>query len=289
MNTVNNFNNLSRGQIGPIKEIGSGLYTAEAIAPTGEQMYFAMEPIEDSDSKKWDIYRNTAASLIHGERGDSTIGSLTQLGSRINDENELNSFLLSCSYPEYWTSEKSLFKQLKENLLERKIVVDSPKAKELSMIPYASNGINVSKQTHIVYASKKPVLGRAVFKSPLKGFGRYSDCYGSLIMCVGVTTSDIVENRGIFKNPLSVVEGGFGGISMMAHSFTCMAVENFFPLVTTFRVRPLKKMGEIFLASLPKDQVTVEGIRGDNYTGGFEFEKDVRVPVKVLASLHRAT
>ena len=47
-------------------------------------------------------------------------------------------------------------------------------------------------------------------------------------------------------------------------------------------------MGELFLNSLPKDQITVNGIRGDLYDKGFEHEQDVQVPVKVLASLHRA-
>lgn len=62
-------------------------------------------------------------------------------------------------------------------------------------------------------------------------------------------------------NPLCVVEGGYAGIAMMAHSFTCMAIENNWPEVTTFKVRPLKKMAEIFINSLPKDKVTVNGIR----------------------------
>jgi hypothetical protein len=135
------------------------------------------------------------------------------------------------------------------------------------------------------FLRKNVILGR-IAKS--KGFSRYVDKYGDLIMSVGVTISDVVENRGIFRNPLSVIEGGYAGIAMMTHSFTCMAVENNWPEVKTFRVRPLKKMGELFLNSLPKDKVTVNGIHGDMYDKGFEREQDVRVPVEVLASLHRA-
>ncbi len=84
------------------------------------------------------------------------------------------------------------------------------------------------------------------------------------------------------------VEGGYGGIAMMVHSFTCMAVQEYHPEVKIFKVRPLKKMGEIFLNALPKDKITVEGIQGDAYTGGFEQEKKVLVPVEILADLHRA-
>jgi hypothetical protein len=55
-----------------------------------------------------------------------------------------------------------------------------------------------------------------------------------------------------------------------------------------FKVRSLRKMGKLFLNSLPKDQVTVNGIPGHEYDKGFECEQDVRVPVEVLANLHRA-
>ena len=76
-----------------------------------------------------------------------------------------------------------------------------------------------------------------------------------------------------------------GGSILILHH---MVVEDNCPEVEMFRVRPLKKMGELFMNSLPKNRVTVNGIRGDVCDKGFEHEQDVRVPVEVLASLHRA-
>lgn len=92
---------------------------------------------------------------------------------------------------------------------------------------------------------------------------------------------------GIFRNPLSVIEGGYGGISMMLHSFSCLTVKENWPEVKTFRVRPLKKMGEIFINALPKEQVTVNRVRGDLWVHGIE-EQNIEVPVEILANLHRA-
>lgn len=238
MCTTSQFNNLSSGQIGPIERIADGVYTAEAIAPTGEKIYFALESLENGDKDKWKIYKNRAALLVNGEACDFTIGSLVELGSRINDEIALKEFLATQTHPDYWTSDLPKFEQLSAKLRERNIVVDTPKARELSTIPHASNGINVSSQTHMVYVSKSPVTGRINFASDSKGFGSYVDRYGDLIMSVGVTVRDVVENRGIFRNPLSVVEGGYGMISMMIHSFTCMAVEDNWPEVKVFKVRP---------------------------------------------------
>lgn len=288
MSAVSQFNTLRAGQIGPIEMICEGVYTAEAIAPAGEKMYFAMESIENFDKNKWDKYRNMAPLLVYGGCCDITIGRLTELGSRINDEIVLKEFLATRNLPDFWTSDQQRFEQLCGNLRERKIVDESPKAKELLTIPHASNGMNVEKQTHVVYVSKSPVTGRVKFAAQSQGFSGCVDKYGDLIMSVGVTLSDVVENRGIFRNPLSVVEGGYGAISMMTHSFTCLVVEENYPEVKIFKVRPLKKMGELFLNSLPKDRITINGIRGDVYDKGFEQEQNVCIPVEVLASLHRA-
>ncbi len=288
MNIISDSNNLCKGQIGPIKSIGDGVYTAEGISFAGEKMFFAMESIENNDMKKWNYYKNSASTLVWGGYCDTTFGSLSEIGSRINDEIGLMQFLNARTVSSYWTSNQSHFENLKSNLKKRTVTADSSKGKELSAIPHASNGMNVNKQTHVVYVSKTPVASRVNFESKSKGFGGYVEKYGNLIMSVGVTVNEVVENRGIFRNPLSVVEGGFGGISMMTHSFTCMAVEDNWPEVDTFRVRPLKKMGELFLSALPKEQVTVNGIRGDLYDKGFEKEQNVEVPLKVLSSLYRA-
>lgn len=288
---INQFENLNIGQISPIKQVNDGVYTAEAIAPTGEKMYLAMEPLGE-DKQKWSSYRNEASFLVNGGCYSSDIGSLVELGSCINNEIILKEFLANHTHSNFWTCDTERFENLSTKLRERNIVVDSPKAKELSTIPHASNGVNVSSQTHMVYVSKSPILGRANFAASSASnpfsFSAYTDQYKDLIMSVGVTINNLVENRGIFRNPLSVIEGGYGGIAMMLHSFTCMVVHDYHPSVETFKVRPLKKMGEIFLSSLPKEKITVNGIRGDSYTGGFEHEQNVLVPVKVLADLHRA-
>lgn len=289
MNGINPISNIGIGQIGPIKQTNDGVFTAEGVAPTGERIYFAMESLGD-DKEKWDEYRNEAGYLVTG--GNSylgTIGNLIELGSRINDEIDLKEFISTRTYPDYWTCDQQRFDQLKNKLRERKIVVDSPKAKELKLIPHASNGVNVRMQTHMVYVSKSPISGRAklISSSSNQGFGAYVDRYGDLVMSVGVTIKDLVENRGIFRNPLSVVQGGYGGIAMMAHSFTCMVVQENWPLVKSFKVRPLKVMGEIFMNSVPKKLFTVNGIPADQYDKGFDHEQDILAPVEVLADLHR--
>lgn len=279
-------NDISIGKIGPVEFVCDGVFAAKAIAPSGEKVYFAIEKIESSDKNKWVQYKNSAAFLINGESCDIDIGSFVELGTRVSDIAELSKFLATRTLPDYWTGDSKNFQELCIKLKERNIRIDTPKAKELSAIPHASNGVNVNKQTHMVYVSKSPIIGRINFVANSKGFGGYVDKYGDLILSVGVTIGDVVENRGIFKNPLFVVQGGYTGMAMMAHSFTCMVIEKNWSEVKTFKVRPLKKMAEIFINSLPKDKVTVNGIPSHMYDKGFDSEQNIQVPVAVLASLH---
>jgi hypothetical protein len=67
-----------------------------------------------------------------------------------------------------------------------------------------------------------------------------------------------------------------------------MVSQKYFPLVSVFKVRPLKEMGELFFNSLPKEEIVVEGMRGNSYDGGFEYEKEIQAPIDILANLHRA-
>lgn len=281
-------NPLRSGQIGPVRTMDHGVYSAEAIAPTGEKIYMAMESLESFDREKWNRYRNMAILLTQGGECNYTIGSLTEIGSHLNDDTVLNKFLASHTFPDFWTSDSKRFEQLRDKLRDRKIALGSQKAEELKVVHHASCGMNVEKQTHVVYVSKVPITSRVNFVAQSKSFdfGSTVEKYGDLIMSVGVTIQDVVENRGIFRNPLSIVDGGYGSLAMMLHSFTCMVVKEAFPEVTTFKVRPLKKMGELFLNSLPKHLVTVNGIPGDQYNKGFDHEQAVLVPVEVLANLH---
>lgn len=294
------FENLKAGEIGPIREV-DGIYMAVARAPTGEKMYFAMEAL-GNDRHKWSKYKVAAKLLVEGNDFGGTIGSLTELGSHVNKGGKLEDFTASLDFPNFWTCDKARSEKLVADLIKQKIVTDSSKAKELSTIPHASHGVNLQEQTHMVYSSKSPIIGR--FKTPpagkmtdylfTHGFGAYVDCFGDLLMSVGVNIMEnhqLVENRGVFTNLLRVIEGGYGGISMMHHSFTCMVVLHYYSSINKFLVRPLKRMGEIYVNSIPKEllpQITINGIPGDQYTGGFECEKPVLAPIEILADLHRA-
>lgn len=285
---------INLGQIGPVKMVAEGVFTAEGITPSGEKIYFAMESKEnEKERNKWNKYQMDAFGIINGGDGSVHIGKITELASIINDESSLKKFLSKQLYHystetcAFWQGDPQRFEQLKDKLRNRKI--DGTKAEEIKNINQAMNGLS-SKQTHMVYASKSPILGRVDFdaKSTKYNWGGYIDRYGDIIMSVGSTIRNYeVENRGIFRNPLSIIEGGNGGIAMMLHSFTGMVVKDHFPSIETFVVSPFGKMAQIAASTLPKEKITIDGIRGDHYVRAFEnnqAEKTFRIPIDVLAN-----
>lgn len=265
---------------------GEGVHHKSMITPSNDRIYFAMEKLEDHDKNKWIIYRNQANMLINGGCCDYNIGSLIDLATHI--QSDIDGFLASVPDSNFWLnpsveSESSIFNKL------RKSDITSKKA-ELMTIPQASYGMNIDTQTHIVYASKSPIIGRIRFNSKSKGFQKYMENYGDVIMSVGVTIGPhTVENRGIFRNPLSIIDGGYTGISMMMHKFTCMMVRELYPEISIFRVRPLKKMGEIFIYSLRKlesrENITVNNIHIDNYMGDSKSEIEILIPIDAMTDI----
>jgi hypothetical protein len=253
------------------------------VTQSNDRIYFAIEKLEDYDKNKWIIYRNQANMLINGGCCDYNIGSLIDLATHIHDD--IDTLLSMFPDSNYWLtpsleSEYSIFNKLRKSDI-------TSKKYELMTIPQASYGMNIDEQTHIVYASKSPITGRINFNSKSTGFQKYMENYGDLIMSVGVTIRPhTVENRGIFRNPLSIIEGGYKGISMMMHKFTCIIISELYPEISMFRVRPLKKMGEIFIYSLRKlesrENITINGVHIDNYNGDSESEIDVKIPIVSL-------
>lgn len=267
--------------IGPVVQVEPGLFTAEATTSHGEKFYLGFESLEKRDSDKWESYKFAAKQLtLDGLGVRSEIATFIDIGSLIHKEALLKRILAEKKNSEYWTSDPALFEQLRLKLEERNIKPNTSKAAEMKTIPRAMEAFMY--QTHMVYALKVPITGRIEFDSDVKNFAGYRASYGNLIMSVGTNINEVVENRGIFRNPLSVVEGGYAGLAMMLHSFTCMVVQNNFPEVEEFKVRPLRQMVDIILNSVPKDKITINGIRGDLYDSHLGNEPTILIPIKVL-------
>jgi len=234
-------------------------------------------------TSKWQSYLNTSTQILYG--GNKLIHSK---GGILNIYQTMQTLPMG-SYPQaelfgsFWSEDEYLFHCICDEIRKCDFQKGSHKYSELLSVTNAVSGMNVLSQTHVVYASKYPItIPFSQRQSNKKGIARFQDLYGDIIMSVGVTINkNKVENRGIFRNPLSIITSKYRNIAMILHAFTCFVVQKFFEDVTFFQVRPMEKMGQILFDSLPKNILTINGQLADIYMGDFQSEHVFQVPISV--------
>ncbi len=101
------------------------------------------------------------------------------------------------------------------------------------------------------YISKKPVTGFYPFPkledsgNDYSQIGLYIKFYGNIIMCIGSfqrKNDDAYEHRGIFRNPISVLENNYKGVALYLHAFTAAAWKKSHPEAKTMYVYPDKNV-----------------------------------------------
>jgi hypothetical protein len=157
--------------------------------------------------------------------------------------------------------------------------------------------IKTGENRYIAYVSKKPFVGKFPFPNDpkFKNIMNFNELYGDLLMCVGVNSyrgKSYYENRGIFRNPTSMINNDFKGISLHLHSMTGAVIHSFkedFGQKEHMRVRALPEMHEILRKNFGKDLTTVDSFdQSDGFgLGSFGFF-DVNDSIKIdtLANMY---
>lgn len=137
-------------------------------------------------------------------------------------------------------------------LIQHGFVNGSPKLKTLIACEAGiiANIMTTCHESYAIFASKTPdfsiqnVPASHTTIVKLKDFIHY---YGDLIMTVGsdFSTTREYRNRGIFRNPMSVIENKHKGISMILHGFSAAVAQKFFPAKEIMCVTPIGSMQAI--------------------------------------------
>lgn len=243
-----------------------------------ETLHLKMEPMHP----QWESYQQSAQLLLMGGNKclGGTFGSLQEIYDAIQKDGSPNAFLSTRNIPDFWQGDA--FGTLCEQFQKIDLTPGSSKREELRDVTNASSGLNVRSQTHIVYATTRPVEGPIFPRTSTKSFGwtRFLEMYGDIVMSVGVTIYDTyVENRGIFRNPLSIIANNYRNIAMDLHRFTCECVRERWPRISSFRVRPMQKMAHIFIKSLPQEKIRINGKPCAEYQGDFGCEQTLEIGI----------
>lgn len=96
-----------------------------------------------------------------------------------------------------------------------------------------------------------------------QGFGnieKFNDDYAHLIMCYRSLVYPFkrsYNNRGIFRNPKWILNGGYQNISLQLHGFSAAVVEKFFPAKIYMNVNALPSMAAILERNLQADDAFI--------------------------------
>ena len=254
-----------------VQQVAPGVYAGEATTSAGEKIYFGMEMVDAGNKVSWENY--LSALRTYGVSGNASRGTLNYLTIFANPEKRKTLDL----------SDQGLLKitgMTSEELNQYMDMLASKQSYEKKMrndfknIEGGEAGFNISVSTpqnpyFVVYASKKPVIGR--YTAPqVNNLKEYMASYGDIIMTVGswlTENKDFYQNRGIFRNPLSVVEGTYKNISLQLHGFSAAVMEKFYPERKLFIVHALPSMFAILEKNLKP---------GDGYLGNNNMPDDLK-------------
>jgi hypothetical protein len=262
------------------------VYTAQIKLKSGETAYFASEPIAtEKRSKQVCIYKEWTDSLCNETRGS--------IGVPIKYNDWLNKFLGKDFLKDYFLkadqfqeSYSQLLKKIKDkddeeekNTIAFEKRSRTKKKSTLNGIRSGVVGLQTSVGYRFNYISKKPVTGIYPFPgledsgNDYSQIGLYIKFYGNIIMCISSypgTNSTRYHHRGIFRNPISVLEDNYKGVGLQLHAFTAAAWGKSYPEAKTMNVNP---DGNFYMEDLLKKEYA-GSIQKSTESSGYDIPID---------------
>jgi hypothetical protein len=216
-----------------IQRTSDGVYHSTITRVTDKKeeiFYFGMELLDENNLDKWSYYKTDMSWFTTRGRGlfsvlpflckknppvfDSQLAEVTGFCTE-----EYNNFIKDLC-------DKKMYSPEKENLLDA--------------ISSGIAGFTFFKGDYIVYVNTSPITGRYPFPirdRPWLTLKKFNIAYKDIIMTMrsdmnfsekDTAKSEVFNNRGIFRNPKSVIDGGNNNVSVLLHSFSATVARQHF-------------------------------------------------------------
>jgi hypothetical protein len=254
--------------IKPYKKLGANLFVAECYSPAGEKMYVGMELIEEKSLTSVQLYACGARSLV---RGVATIFERAMRGDQTREKTEEQFTILGIQNRDnvHELTEKPSKDKFCKNRGEE--IMAALHGAACGFSPSASG------KHYLVYASSKPIPETGLLASlpeacsiqhenELLRF--FKENYSHLIMSVLSCLNDdgkTLENRGVLRNPISILEGSFKEIAISAiHGFSALVAASEFGR-SQFKVRAMGEMHNTLKSALPVSELISPAVEETTY------------------------
>lgn len=202
-------------------------------------VYFNMELVGDTNREDWENYAYNCGRMAHHNRGIITVSALIAKRDGII-YNESVAEITGFSQEEFI----QYMAKLKSHSGLKKVVSGIA-------------GFDISQpNTYIVYCTKTPV---DKFPFPKRSslycenltLKEFNIAYDNLLMCMRsvVFEGEVYNNRGIFRNPKSFVDGGYPNLSIQLHAYSAIMMKEKFGK-KYMSVSALPKMASILTQEL---------------------------------------
>lgn len=215
-----------------VEEIMDGVYAGQGVAVSGEPVYFGMEKVTEENRKKWQAYRDIAYNrMTLDSRG-------LMCGIALYCSPEKRTHWSAQQIEEVFGFTAQEYEQYCDYLYEHGF--DKNKKHKTLCIGGGAVGFEptTTYSSYVAYASKSPVQGCFPFFKDAEDrtitLNRFNEAYNDLLISVGSWNFDDngdcrYINRGIFRNPKTIIDGGYTGLSLKLHGFTAAVAKKYFP------------------------------------------------------------
>ncbi len=251
-------------------ELRPGVYIGEGRAKSGEKFYLRIERVNDSNYPFWSSYLSATNKFCNS--GKSVLGYLMNRIRLIDEVDGKKQFVYGDheGVPDMVGMDANELQQLIDALGRGGYYKGGERRRRNALLQIDSGSCHLitapAEGNYVTFASRCREISTTDLASErdanvsdmsLKDYFRQ---YRDILMCVGSQLSSdgkSFENRGIFRNPYSMIQKDYLGISMVLHGFTGAVVQKFFPERTKMVVRPVPSMQLIIFETLGRDDYTV--------------------------------
>jgi len=240
-----------------IQEICPGVYSSKGVTKVGEPFYFGIELIDQSNLENWRRYNRHIGYMVNRYRGVLSNMAKCSAPENRSKNNEEDTGFTDHEFETYSDRLFTLgFKKGSDKLTTLENV-------ESAKIAFELNESSETEKYYVAYLSKKPIIGKFLFshlddKITLK---KFLTVYDDLVISIRVTFKPQnihYETRGITKNPKSIVDENYRGISPVLFGYIGHVATKIFPNIKFMHTRPIPAMHRILCSTFSPQEMYVD-------------------------------
>lgn len=255
-------------------QIHPDVFIGQSITQSKELIYLRMELVTADNERSWAQYKASSV-LMANSRTRSVLTSIAANIYESKSKDMAQAYFFNNSEGNTVLSRYGFTQfEFQQFINHMGRMGFTPGSKKLDILKLNASGSQFMltdsfyPKTYIVYASKTPdfLITNVPIGEVTSSIKTFMTNYSDLIMTVGAdfSSESTVVNRGMSRNPLSVIDNTYKGIAMTMHGFVASVAKTYFPHMCTMTVKPVGFMQHILCSQLSSADISIDGMTFDD-------------------------